>query len=236
VTGPRLLVSVRSPAEAEAALAGGADLIDVKEPTRGPLGRADEATVAAVIRQVAGRRPVSAALGELADGAPPCRAPGLTYVKWGLADWGQCPDWRDVLLWQAEAAGGARVVAAAYADWRLAGAPPPEEVFDFARRSGGVLLLDTWRKEPLPGQSRAPSLLDWLPAESLTRLCERCRAAGVAVALAGSLGLAQVTAVLAAGADWLAVRGAACEGGRDGTVSERRVRELVALLGRRSTV
>ena len=39
----RLLVSVRSAAEAEIALHGGADLIDVKEPTRGSLGRADGA-------------------------------------------------------------------------------------------------------------------------------------------------------------------------------------------------
>ena len=36
---PGLLVSVRSAAEAATALAGGADLIDVKEPSRGPLGR-----------------------------------------------------------------------------------------------------------------------------------------------------------------------------------------------------
>ena len=65
----RLLVSVRSAAEAEAALRGGADVIDVKEPGRGPLGRADDAVIADVVRLVAGRRPVSAALGEL------CRDP-----------------------------------------------------------------------------------------------------------------------------------------------------------------
>jgi uncharacterized protein (UPF0264 family) len=63
-----LLVSVRSAAEAEAALAGGAGLIDVKEPARGALGRADAAVIAAVVRAVGGRRPVSAALGELAEG------------------------------------------------------------------------------------------------------------------------------------------------------------------------
>ena len=34
----RLLVSVRSAEEAEIALAGGADVIDVKEPRRGALG------------------------------------------------------------------------------------------------------------------------------------------------------------------------------------------------------
>src|SRR5438128_1572682 len=62
---PGLLVSVRSAAEAEIAIGAGAALIDVKEPSRGPLGRADDTTIAAVVKQVAGRRPVSAALGEL---------------------------------------------------------------------------------------------------------------------------------------------------------------------------
>ncbi len=62
-----LLVSVRDAAEAAASLAGGADLIDVKEPARGPLGRADAATIAAVVQAVGGRVPVSAALGELRE-------------------------------------------------------------------------------------------------------------------------------------------------------------------------
>ena len=60
----RLLVSVRSAAEAEAALAGGAALIDVKEPDRGALGRADDAVIADVVRAVAGRAPVSAAASQ----------------------------------------------------------------------------------------------------------------------------------------------------------------------------
>src|SRR5690554_1200212 len=50
---PRLLVSVRSPEEAEAALVGGADLIDVKEPAAGSLGRAADAVIEAVIGCVA---------------------------------------------------------------------------------------------------------------------------------------------------------------------------------------
>src|SRR5258708_20746520 len=67
-----LLVSVRSAAEAEAALAGGAGLIDVKEPLRGPLGRADNAIVRSVIAPGARTPPVSAALGELRAPPPPC--------------------------------------------------------------------------------------------------------------------------------------------------------------------
>ena len=42
----RLLVSVRSPVEAQAAVAGGAGIIDVKEPSRGSLGRADASRLA----------------------------------------------------------------------------------------------------------------------------------------------------------------------------------------------
>src|SRR3954468_22924345 len=83
---PGLLISVRGAGEGEGALRGGADAIDVKEPRRGPLGRADDATVAAVVAGVAGRRPVSAALGELVEaGAAAPAVPGLAFVKWGLA-------------------------------------------------------------------------------------------------------------------------------------------------------
>ena len=82
----RLLVSVRDVPEAEAALAGAADLIDVKDPAAGPLGRAPDATRAAIIAAVAGRRPVSAALGEWADERGPLPdLTGLHWVKWGLA-------------------------------------------------------------------------------------------------------------------------------------------------------
>ena len=51
--GPRLLVSVRSPEEALAAIEGGADILDGKEPTRGSLGMANIEIVAAIARQVA---------------------------------------------------------------------------------------------------------------------------------------------------------------------------------------
>src|SRR4051812_30438336 len=109
---PGLLVSVRSAAEAEAALAGGADLIDVKEPARGPLGRADDAVIDAVVASVAGRRPVSAALGELAERGGPLPA-GCRYVKWGLA--GLTREWREDLE-AAQRSSGGRGVIVGYAD------------------------------------------------------------------------------------------------------------------------
>src|SRR5207244_12998888 len=81
---PGLLVSGRSVVEAESALAGGAALIDIKEPAHGSLGRAHDAVIQAVVERVAGRRPVSAALGELLEFHGPVPH-GLTFVKWGLA-------------------------------------------------------------------------------------------------------------------------------------------------------
>ena len=49
----KLLVSVRSVAEARIALAGGVDLIDVKEPRRGSLGAADAGIIAEIVAHVA---------------------------------------------------------------------------------------------------------------------------------------------------------------------------------------
>src|SRR5262245_48252282 len=89
-----LLISVRDATEALVAAEAGAAIIDVKEPGRGPLGRADESALRAVLEAVAGRAPVSAALGELRDW-PDERMPPeierLAFVKWGLAD--APPDW-----------------------------------------------------------------------------------------------------------------------------------------------
>jgi uncharacterized protein (UPF0264 family) len=238
-TSVKLLVSVRSAAEAEAALEGGAHLIDVKEPLHGALGRAADAVIAAVIERVAGRRPVSAAMGELANlsEAAPYPRPGLAYAKWGLFGMGDAADWRSLLTAAAQRLAAAtpacRLVTAAYADWQWAGAPPVEEVVAFvAERPGSVLLLDTFQKAPGRVTGASPTLLDIIPLPQLVTLCRTCRDADVRVALAGSLRAAQIEALRTAQPDWLAVRGAACEEGRrEAAVSAARVRELVERLG-----
>jgi uncharacterized protein (UPF0264 family) len=228
----QLLVSVRNAAEAEAALRGGAGLIDVKEPGTGPLGKAADATIASVVRAVGGRAHVSAALGEIAVADLPASAPalaGLAYVKLGLA--GLRTGWQECVA--ASLPGitrrypGAIVVVAAYADWKLAGAPSVDDVCRFAPGQGrGVFLIDTFAK------ATGHALLDWLSISKLGRLCDRCRSVGVQVALAGSLGCEQIAALLPLRPDWLAVRGAACDSGRNGVVSEEKVRQLVTLVSR----
>lgn len=225
----QLLVSVRSPEEAQAAVAGGAALIDVKEPNNGSLGRAKDATVALVLKAVGGRRPVSAALGELRDHPESVRGVGLTFAKWGLAGLGGSVHWplllRDAITRLREANPACRAVAVAYADWQRADAPDPEAVAAFAAEHGcGAFLLDTFRKD-------GGTLLDWLPKRALERFCRVARSAGVPVALAGSLGVREIRALLDLAPDWFAVRGAVCGGGRrERTVDVRRVRQLCRAL------
>jgi uncharacterized protein (UPF0264 family) len=225
-----LLVSVRSAAEAEAALRGGASLLDVKEPANGPLGRAPDAAVAAVVTAAAGRRPVSAALGELRDLSDDASSlpAGLAFVKAGLAGlaaggWpARLGRFADVL---AARCPRCEPVFVAYADHGRAGAPCPAAVCAAAcARGHGVLLVDTWGKD-------GTTLLHWLPRPELEALVGRCRVAGVRVALAGALGAEEIRSLAPLRPDWFAVRGAAC-GGRDraAAVEEGRVRRLAELL------
>jgi uncharacterized protein (UPF0264 family) len=225
-----LLVSVRSANEAQAALEGGAALIDVKEPANGPLGRAEDRTIAEVIQAVAGRRLVSAAMGELLQDQAPYAAGGLAFLKWGLAGYGGERRWPRDLAAAIERietrAAGCTAVTVAYADWKRAGAPPVEEVIAFARRRpGGVLLLDTYGK----GDGR--TLLDWLSVREIALVCRRCRHAGVRVALAGCLGPPEIRALLPVLPDWFAVRGAVCTGAkRHNALSTANVQALVESL------
>jgi uncharacterized protein (UPF0264 family) len=108
-----LLVSVRDADEARAAVTGGAAIVDVKEPARGPLGRADADAWRAVRAAVPAAIPVSVALGELGDGLPPPQPAdlaGIAFVKLGLigvgSDWrGRWRAYRDALHAEGRPAG-----------------------------------------------------------------------------------------------------------------------------------
>jgi uncharacterized protein (UPF0264 family) len=235
-TATGLLVSVRSAHEAMAALQGGADLIDIKEPRRGPLGRAAADVITEVVRGIAGRRPVSAALGELADAPSDRLPPGLAFVKCGLSKLGRVKRWQTRL----DAFRGAinrwprapEVVTVAYADWKNAAAPHWSEVAKVALDDpGGVLLFDTFDKATTPGGRRSATLLDWLTRDDVHALCEQCHKAGVRIALAGSLRLRHLRHLQAARPTWLAVRGAVCAANqRDGEVHLLKVRDLAEWL------
>ena len=220
----RLLVSVRGSLEARAAVAGGADVIDAKDPDHGPLGAVRADQLAAIRREVGAARPVSAALGDARDdaavAAAAAAASGLAFVKLGFG--GVTTEARARRLARAARRGApaaTAVVLVAYADWRRADSLAPARLPTVAAEAGAAgLLLDTaWKDVPLFALESPDAVADWVAA---------VRAVGLFAALAGGLSGGDFATARAVGAHLVGVRGAACEGGRGGRVCEARVAAL----------
>jgi uncharacterized protein (UPF0264 family) len=199
------LASVRNLSEAELALEAGADLVDLKEPSRGALGAADHAVIADVARRVGARAAVSATVGDvpmLADAV--CQqvadvaACGVDYVKLGLLPEG---DPRRCLEMLGASQLVRRLIVVLFAD-RL---PDFDAVSAAACIGAAGVMLDTAGKS-------AGSLLDYLHFEALGRFVATAKARGLLVGLAGSLRKEQVPSLLALAPDLLGFRGALCRG------------------------
>jgi (5-formylfuran-3-yl)methyl phosphate synthase len=212
----KLLVSVADAADARAAVAGGADVIDAKDPTHGALSPVRPAVLEAIVAAVGGARPVSAALGETAaDHALAGRAGalGLAFVKIGLTPDGTAEPRARAVVRDAV---GSRVVLAAYADQGL----DPWAVIDLAARVGAAgVLLDTADKS-------GPGLFQIMDHAALGAWVASARQEGLMTAVAGRLSIDDLARVAELGADVAGVRGAACQGTRAGRVSTERVRAL----------
>ena len=236
----RLLVSVRSAREAAAAVEGGADIVDAKEPLRGSLGPVDAAALARIADAVPSRMPLSIALGDpstpeaVANAMNLLRAvarrPPELYVKVGLAGVTRAAEAQSVLAAAVRTARvaplAAEVVAVAYADHDLAGALPAQALLDVAATAGvrGVL-LDTWTKD-------GRSLFAWCAPSDLGRWLERARRRGLLTALAGSLSVDHLALISQLGPDVCGIRGAACDHGRAGEVGAALVRQLAQAAAR----
>ena len=224
----QLLVSVRTAEEGETAVDAGADIVDIKEPARGSLGRADAEVIQAVAESVSARCCISAALGELVDEPETVPTLPVDFVKVGLAGCGRNRQWPERLARFAHRLAqdkGPHLVIVAYGDWHRAGAPPPSEVWRTACRLGlPGMLFDTWRKDGL-------NLLEWMSIARLQQWVVRCRDAGRFLAVAGSLTVEVIRQLIRLQPDILAVRGAACRhGSRRGPIDADAVRQLADLV------
>ncbi len=229
----QLLVSVASADEAAAAVAGGADIIDAKDPAAGPLG----AVEIGVLRQIAAAgaaRLITAALGDAADddaverAAFGAAAAGARLVKIGFA--GVAGATRAATLLDAARRGAANgsngrcaVVAVGYADADAVDSLNPNDLLDAAAAAGSFgVLLDTAGKN-------GPGLRGLIGDAAISAWVARAHHRGLMVALAGQLRLDDLDFVRAAGADIAGVRGAACDGGRAGRINVEKVRALAGL-------
>jgi (5-formylfuran-3-yl)methyl phosphate synthase len=227
----RLLVSVRSCEEAAAAIDGGTDILDIKEPSRGSLGMSDIGgirSIAEFVARACPAVPVSAALGELSEWRRPTvdipRLPDeLTFAKLGLSGLGSKPEWRTEWLqvrnlFDKQRARRIAWVAVAYADERIAQSPPLDEIITAALETDCAgLLIDTFSKS-------GRTLTDCIDAATLRSFADRCHSAGLFFALAGSLGETSLKDLVDVEADVIAIRTAACENQRrDGRICPNQV-------------
>jgi (5-formylfuran-3-yl)methyl phosphate synthase len=210
----RLLVSVVSAPEARSALAGGADIIDVKDPSQGPLGAPSPRVLSEVVAEVGAAAPVSVALGDLPNlphtaalAARGAALSGADYIKVGLRGVRRLDDAVALMRAVADAVEPrTAVIAAVYAD---AGALDPpalasEWLPDVVDRAGiAGALVDTFVKD-------GRGLYSWLSESELAGLIARTRSAGGTFAVAGQLTRGELRRVAA---DVVGVRSAVCQGG-----------------------
>lgn len=232
-----LMISVVNKEDALAALEGGAEIIDIKNPAEGALGAPSPAVIRDVCTALQGKKPFSVALGEFPGkpGAAALAALGCTffqpdYVKIAFIPHHTPKEIRETLqkVRNGLLVGGQKpisLVSVAYAD-TLRYASWDLDDFAAVSEEGGAngCLVDTWEK-------KGKSLLDYWPAEKLARWIAGCRRRQLFCGLAGSLRFSDVAALLPLEPDLIGVRTAVCDGNRlQGRVSARKVGELRQLV------
>ena len=211
---PSLLVSVRDPAEAEAAQLAGADLIDAKDPERGALGALDVELVAEIVARVAGAA-VTSAVAEPTPGSVAAMArTGVDWVKVGLAR----AQVNDVTALTAAAPG--RLIAVLFAE----DGPTADLVPALVQAGFAGAMIDTSGKTG----ARLPDLAE---PEALGAFTAACRAHGLMSGLAGSLRVTDIPVLSAHRPDYFGFRGGLCRDfDRHNGIDPLRVAEAVRAL------
>lgn len=217
----RLLASIRSVEEARLALEGGADIIDLKEPAQGALGRLPDATIRAILAATAGKRPVSATIGDLelvpesvAAAVRAMAENGVDIVKFGIFS-GNAP--ATIRALAAPAREGIRLVAVLFGD-----RDPDFGLIPLCAEAGLLgVMLDTADKKAGP-------LTSCQDRDALARFVGEARRHGLLTGLAGSLREADIPLLRPLGPDYLGFRSALTEGSRDAPLDAEALARIAA--------
>lgn len=204
-----MLASVTSLREAALALQWGADIIDLKNPSEGALGALPLAAVSAIVKFVAGRKPVSATVGDLTAMEPMAlrqavtsmAATGVDYVKAGFFPGRNLTACVEAL--SRPARDGAAIVAVLFADSGV----KHGLLGELALHGFTGVMLDTAVKD-------GRSLRDHLRIEEIRAFVQEAKARGLLTGLAGSLSEKDIPHLLPLRPDYLGFRGGLCRGGQ----------------------
>jgi uncharacterized protein (UPF0264 family) len=235
----KLLISPKDEKEAAEAIAGGADIIDVKNPKEGALG-ANFPWIIKRIREITPKNiEVSCTLGDVANlpGAMSLAAlgaatTGVDYIKAGLCGLKTEEDavylTRSITRAVRDFDSSIKVVITGYADASRVGSVNPMLIPDITRKAqADIAMIDTAVKD-------GKNLFTFLTINHLRSFVDAAHDHGLKAALAGSLKKEDLPAVYALGADVVGLRGAACTDGDrvDGRITRETVRELVEVVRR----
>ena len=220
--------------EASEAIAGGADIVDVKNPHEGALG----ANFPWVIKQIKEITPkniqVSCALGDVPNlpgsislAALGAASLGVDYVKVGLHGFKLAKEALFLLENVNKAAKEynpkIKVVAAGYADAERIGTINPLLIPEIASKAKvDLAMVDTAVKD-------GKNLFSFLSQKQLEKFVNSTHELGLEAALAGSLRKQDLPVVYGLGADVAGLRGAACTKNDrvNGQITRKLVKELV---------
>jgi hypothetical protein len=220
--------------EASEAIAGGADIIDVKNPQEGALG-ANFPWVIKRIREITPKNiQVSCALGDVPNlpgsislAALGAASLGVDYIKVGLYGF-KTPEEAVFLLQNVNKAAKEcnpkiKIAAAGYADAERIGALDPMLIPEIASLAQvDLAMIDTAVKD-------RKNLFNFLTAKQLEKFIDSAHKLGLEAALAGSLRKQDLPLVYGLGADVAGLRGAACTNSDrvNGQITRKLVQELV---------
>jgi (5-formylfuran-3-yl)methyl phosphate synthase len=227
----RLLVSPMNLEEARAAMAGGADILDVKNPKEGSLGANFPWAIREVVKLAEGRVPVSATIGDLeykpgtaSLAALGAAVSGADYIKAGLLGVRTADQASDMLgsIVQAvkECDIQKKVVASAYSDFCRVGSISPMLLADVANSSGAdVIMVDTAIKD-------GKSTFEFMTEPELSEFISAGHHLGLEVAIAGTIGFQDLDLLKRVNPDIIGVRGIVCGGDRKSAIKPELVSKL----------
>jgi uncharacterized protein (UPF0264 family) len=234
----KLLVSAIDCGEARACIAGGADIVDVKNPKEGSLGGHSPEVIKKIRKIVPKSLILSATVGDVpnkpglvAQAALGLAVSGVDYVKIGLCDHFTVQEaiYLVRLLVQAikPVNKNIKVAVCGYADAALKSYILPKHIPRIVKEAGAqVAMIDTLSKGDGKG------LFSFLSEGELLSFSRQSRHFGLQVALAGSLNEEDVIRIRDKKlCDLIGVRTLACRGGkRSSTILAPRVKEIKKLL------
>jgi uncharacterized protein (UPF0264 family) len=231
----KLLVSPINLEEAKAAVNGGADIIDVKNPKEGSLGANFPWVIRSIKEAMGPNIPVSATTGDMdykpgttSLAALGAAVAGADYIKVGLYNIQTTEQAIDmvehVVKSVKEYDPNKKVVISGYADYKRINSIPLRELPPVCADYGAdVVMMDTGIKD-------GRSTFEFMTNEELSQFVESAHDLGLITAIAGNINFKDIEAINQIGPDIIGIRGCVCGGDRNSTIQQKLVEELKSMM------